>query len=238
TNSTLAGALAATKLHIPVAHVEAGLRSYNKKMPEEINRLLTDHVSRLLFVPTDNAVSNLKSEGITEGVVKSGDVMFDSYLVNKTIAASKSDILSKLNLNYRGYSLATVHRQENTEGSRRLESIFQAFEEIGNKVHKIILPLHPRTRKALAEKEINVNNLAGIRVIEPVSYLDMVQLEVNANVILTDSGGIQKEAYFAGVPCVTLRDETEWVETVEASVNFLVGADEDRIVEGYKKSLT
>jgi UDP-GlcNAc3NAcA epimerase len=237
TNSTLAGALAAAKLYIPVAHVEAGLRSFNKRMPEEINRLLTDHVSRILFAPTDTAVFNLTSENITDGVIKSGDVMLDAYLVHKAGAASKSDILSVLNLISGCYSLATVHRQENTDDGVRLASIFRALDLIGRKNHKVILPLHPRTSKALAEKRIDLNGLSGVQTIEPIGYLDMIQLEVNANLIFTDSGGVQKEAYFAGVPCVTLRDETEWVETVEAGVNFLVGADTEAILEAYEKAI-
>jgi UDP-GlcNAc3NAcA epimerase len=237
TNSTLAGALAAAKLHIPVAHVEAGLRSFNKQMPEEINRLLTDHVSRILFAPTVTAVSNLASENITEGVIKSGDVMLDAYLMHKAEAASKSDILTVLNLAGGCYFLATVHRQENTDNGERLFSIFRALDAIGRKNHKVILPLHPRTRKALADKKIDLNGLLGVQTIEPVGYLDMIQLEVNANIVFTDSGGVQKEAYFAGVPCVTLRDETEWVETVEAGVNFLAGADTEAIIEAYEKAL-
>lgn len=238
TNSTLAGALAAAKLHIPVAHVEAGLRSFNKCMPEEINRLLTDHVSSFLFVPTDTAAANLKAEGIAEGIVKSGDVMLDTYLRHKAEAASKSDILHVLNLDSGCYCLATVHRQENTDNGERLTSIFRALDAIGRKNHKVILPLHPRTRKALADKTIDLNSLSGVQAIEPVGYLDMIQLEVNSDLVFTDSGGVQKEAYFAGVPCVTLRDETEWVETVKAGVNFLCGADTEAIVEGFKRALT
>jgi UDP-N-acetylglucosamine 2-epimerase len=238
TNSTLAGSLAAAKLHFPVAHVEAGLRSFNKKMPEEINRLLTDHVSSFLFAPTETAVNNLKSESIVQGVVKSGDVMLDAYLMHKEKAASKSDILSKLNIDRNGYALATVHRQENTDDDRRLEAIFRAFDKIGANSHRILLPLHPRTRKALAEKGIDPKIYSGVQIIEPVGYLEMIQLEINADVILTDSGGMQKEAYFAGVPCVTLRNETEWVETVEAGVNFLAGAETDAIVKAYERALS
>jgi UDP-GlcNAc3NAcA epimerase len=238
TNSTLAGALASAKLRIPVAHVEAGLRSFNKKMPEEINRLLTDHVSRLLFAPTDTAVFNLAAESITDGVIKCGDVMLDAYLMHKAAAASKSDILHVLNLDGGCYSLATVHRQENTDDGERLSTIFRALDAIGRKNHRVILPLHPHTRKALADKRIDLNDLAGVQAIEPVGYLDMIQLEVNANLVFTDSGGVQKEAYFAGVPCVTLRDETEWVETVDAGVNFLAGADTETIVEAGARALT
>jgi UDP-N-acetylglucosamine 2-epimerase len=237
TNSTLAGALAAAKLDIPVAHVEAGLRSFNKKMPEEINRILTDHVSRILFAPTVTAVSNLSAEGITDGVIKSGDVMLDAYLVHKAAAASKSDILTALNIDGGCYFLATVHRQENTDNGERLISIFRALDAIGRNNHKVILPLHPRTRKVVADKRIDLNGLPGVQAIEPVSYLDMIQLEVNSSLIFTDSGGVQKEAYFAGVPCVTLRDETEWVETIDAGVNFLAGASTDAIVEAYERAL-
>ena len=237
TNSTLAGALAAAKLHIPVAHVEAGLRSFNKQMPEEVNRILADHVSHLLFAPTDTALSNLAAESIVAGVTKSGDVMLDAFLFHQTIAANNSCILSDLGIEQGTYCLATVHRAENTDDQRRLTGIFRALDAIGRKNCKVILPLHPRTRKALAYSGIDLKNLSGVRFIEPVSYLDMVQLEAHANVILTDSGGIQKEAYFAGVPCITLRGETEWLETVKNGVNILAGAETNTILEMYGKAL-
>lgn len=246
TNSTLAGALTAAKLHIPVAHVEAGLRSYNKRMPEEINRVLTDHVSSLLFCPTVNAVNNLRTEGfknilkssydLKDGfnlkrsisqplVINVGDVMFDSILKYARLADVRSDILAKLGLKRKEYILVTIHRAENTDNKERLRGIFEALKNI-NKDIGIILPLHPRTGKVVRESGIDVS---GLEVIEPVSYLDMICLEKNAKVICTDSGGMQKEAYFCKVPCITLRDETEWEETLESGWNRLVEAETDRI---------
>jgi UDP-GlcNAc3NAcA epimerase len=232
TNSTLAGSLAAAKLHVPVAHVEAGLRSFNPSMPEEINRVLTDHVSTLLFCPTKSSVANLAKEGITKGVHHVGDVMYDAALVFGDIAAKKSQILTDLDIQPQKYLLATVHRAENTDVPDRLRQILSAFEQLDKPV---IFPVHPRTRKKIAD-------LSGwqdpcfknIRCIDPVSFLDMVQLEKHAACILTDSGGVQKEAYFYGVPCITLRDETEWVETVAAGWNQVVGADKDKIISSVK----
>jgi UDP-GlcNAc3NAcA epimerase len=235
TNSTLAGALAASKLHIPVAHVEAGLRSLNKRMPEEINRVLTDHVSNILYAPTDAAVENLKNEGICDGVEKVGDVMLDAYFANKSLAANTSRILEELNLTAKHYALATVHRQENTDDPKHLSSIFQAFSDIAKMSFPVVLPVHPRTRKMIAQFDIAAG--PDLKLIDPVGYLDMINLEVNSRLIFTDSGGVQKEAYFAGVPCVTLRDETEWVETVEAGVNLLTGAHRDAIIGCYEKAL-
>jgi UDP-N-acetylglucosamine 2-epimerase len=235
TNSTLAGALAASKLHIPVAHVEAGLRSFNKRMPEEINRLLTDHISEILYAPTDAAVHNLHKEGISNGVEKVGDVMLDAYLAHKALAGAEPSVLAQLQLIPKHYSLATVHRQENTDNPQRLEAIFEAFKTIGKDEFPLIVPLHPRTRKMMAQHGISTGK--GVRLIDPIGYLDMINLEVNARVIFTDSGGVQKEAYFAGVPCVTLRDETEWVETVEAGVNLLAGAQRDSILGCHEKAL-
>lgn len=234
TNSTLAGALAAAKLHIPVAHVEAGLRSFNRRMPEEINRVLTDHVSDLLFCPTATAVSNLAGEGISKGVYHVGDVMYDAALVFGDIAEKRSTILQQHNLSPGQYALATVHRAENTDDDVRLAGIMEGLAGIGRTQCPVILPLHPRTRQALNRIGYAIPEKAGHRdilIIEPVSFLDMVMLEKNAKLILTDSGGVQKEAYFHGVPCVTLRDETEWVETVEAGWNQLAGADAKKIAE-------
>lgn len=228
TNSTLAGALAAAKLHMPIAHVEAGLRSFNKKMPEEINRLLTDHVSDLLFCPTETAVKNLEREGITKGVHLVGDVMYDSVLYNVQLAERRSQILWQLRLQPKNYALATVHRAENTDDPKRLQSIFQALERIAEEGLPVIVPLHPRTRKQL---ELLKLSLKKLQVIEPISYLEMLLLEKSAKIILTDSGGVQKEAFFFRVPCVTLRDETEWVETVEAGWNVLAGCQPKRILE-------
>ena len=231
TNSTLAGALAAVKLHIPVAHVEAGLRSFNKSMPEEHNRVLTDHCSDLLFCPTSAAVKNLKIEGVANGVHRVGDVMFDSVLFNTELATKRSKILETLKLQNKAYALATVHRAENTDDSHRLQAIFEALEKISSEGLRVVLPLHPRTRKLYDALRFSG---AKIKIIEPVSYLDMLQLEQQARLILTDSGGVQKEAYWMKVPCITLRDETEWIETVEAGWNILAGADRDKIVESAK----
>ena len=227
TNSTLAGALAAVKIHIPVAHVEAGLRSFNRVMPEEHNRVLTDHCADLLFCPTETAVGNLEKEGVTNGVHLVGDVMYDSVLFNTQLAEKKSRILDRLELEPGTYALATVHRAENTDDANRLRAIFSAFEEISSNNLPVIVPLHPRTEKQLIQHNIS---LSSTRVIEPVSYLDMLMLEKEAKLIMTDSGGVQKEAYWMKVPCITLRDETEWVETVESGFNVLVGADKSKIV--------
>ncbi|QAA76350.1 MAG: UDP-N-acetylglucosamine 2-epimerase (non-hydrolyzing) [Candidatus Bipolaricaulis sibiricus] len=259
TNSTLAGALTAAKLHIPVAHVEAGLRSFNRKMPEEINRVLTDHVADLLFCPTETAVQNLKREGFTnivnDGrllphdyarrtpgdkprtarhvplVLNVGDVMYDAVLQYAELAEAKSGILERLALEPRCYALATVHRAENTDDPVRLRGIFQGLATLAQEGLTVVVPLHPRTRNALSSLSFTPNYLPrNLLVIEPISYLDMLMLEKNARVILTDSGGVQKEAFFFRVPCVTLREETEWVETVEAGWNVLVGCDPERIV--------
>lgn len=225
TNSTLAGALAAAKLHIPVAHVEAGLRSFNRAMPEEINRIVTDHVSDLLFCPTETAVRNLAAEGTTQGVYNVGDVMYDVTLRNLKIATQRSQILGKLDLKTKQYLLATVHRPQNTDKVGNLHSILEAFNRIGE---TIVFPVHPRTRQVINRMKFELKR--HVRLVEPVSYLDMLMLEKNARTILTDSGGVQKEAYFHRVPCVTLRDETEWVETVQAGWNVVVGTDTARIV--------
>jgi len=227
TNSTLAGALAAAKLRIPVAHVEAGLRSFNKRMAEEINRVLTDHISDLLFCPTQTAVENLRREGITQGVYLVGDVMYDAALQYLALAEQKSRILERLGLKPKDYALATVHRAENADDPQRLRAIFAGLEAIAQTGLPVILPLHPRTCKQAESLGLSLN---GVRVLEPVSYLDMLLLEKNARVILTDSGGVQKEAFFFRVPCVTLREETEWVETVETGWNVLVGCDRERIL--------
>jgi len=234
TNSTLAGALAAAKLHVPVAHVEAGLRSFNKRMPEEINRILTDHVSSLLLCPTRAAVANLANEGITRGVYQVGDVMYDAAFVFGEIAEHESSILRDLGLAPKGYLLATIHRAENTDDLSRLQSILAAFAGLGELV---VFPIHPRTRSRVDALNLK-SNITNLKFIDPVSYLDMVQLEKNSRVILTDSGGVQKEAYFHGVPCVTLRDETEWVETVAAGWNQVVGADSSKIMKAVREART
>ena len=225
TNSTLAGAIAAVKLHVPVAHVEAGLRSFNRRMPEEINRVVADCVSALLLCPTATAVRNLAAEGVTRGVHNVGDVMYDSVRFNAKLAERSSDVMARLGLEAGGFYLATVHRAENTDDPARLAGILAAFERIDR---PIVLPLHPRTRKTLGA---GLERIGGtVRVIDPVPYLDMILLERNARMVLTDSGGVQKEAYWFDKPCVTLRDETEWVELVEAGCNRLVGADPEAIL--------
>lgn len=246
TNSTLAGALAAAKLHIPVAHVEAGLRSYNRKMPEEHNRVVTDHLSSLLFCPTETAVDNLRGEGLTNAappfplVVNVGDVMYDSILHNIRLAENRSDVLRRLELKPKGYALATLHRAENADDPHRLQGIFLALDSIAMEAMPVLVPLHPRTRQTLSNLH-SCNPRSALRnpqlvITDPVSYLDMLLLEMNASLILTDSGGVQKEAYWFKVPCITLREETEWTETVESGWNVLAGSDPDRIVRAVKKA--
>lgn len=227
TNSTLAGALAAVKLHIPIAHVEAGLRSFNMAMPEEINRILTDRIANLLFCPTSAAVRNLQAEGMHKGVMQTGDVMFDASLYYRDVARRDSRILATLGLGEGGYVLATCHRAENTDDPLRLAGIMAGLGTIAEQL-PVVLPLHPRTRAVLHAQGLD-GRLGAVHVTEPVAYLDMVRLEQSATAIVTDSGGVQKEAFFYGVPCITLRDETEWVETVEAGWNTLCGADATRI---------
>jgi UDP-N-acetylglucosamine 2-epimerase len=234
TNTTLAAAITAVKLNIPVAHVESGLRSFNRSMPEELNRTVTDRVSRLLFCPTNSAVENLEREGITEGVFYVGDVMYDSFRYSAALAAKKSKLLTRLKLRKRGYCLATVHREENTSHMDRLEGLFSAFDRLAHADCPFIVPLHPRTEKALAHLRRKRKENPFVKLIEPVSYLDMVALEGNARAIFTDSGGVQKEAYFAGVPCVTLRDETEWTETLAGGWNRLAGVNEQAILNAYE----
>ncbi len=232
TNSTLAGALAASKLHIPVAHVEAGLRSFNMRMPEEQNRILTDHLASWLFCPTDTAVNSLKSEGISKGVHQVGDIMYDATLFYQQVlqkeALQGKNRLDELKINEipHHFFLATIHRAENTDDVSRLTSIVEAFNEIS---HEVILPLHPRTRKKLDEAGLILKQ--HVHVIEPIGYLEMLALEMKATAIITDSGGVQKEACFMQKPCITLRDETEWVETVKYGWNTLTGADKNKIIK-------
>lgn len=238
TNSTMAGALAAVKLHIPVAHVEAGLRSFNRAMPEEINRIVADHVSTLLFAPTEVAVRNLASEGIAgEKVVRSGDVMYDASLFYSRRADGQA--LKRFGLEPKGYFLATIHRQENVDDPQRLAVIVQALAQCAVRM-PVLLPIHPRTRKMLAQTGLLAGiDIARLRMVDPVGYLDMVQLERHAGVVLTDSGGVQKEAYFFGVPCVTVRNETEWVELVECGANRLAPPDSvDSIVQAATAAAT
>ena len=229
TNSTLAGALAATKLHIPIAHVEAGLRSFNKKMPEEINRILTDQVSDYLFVPSVGAKQNLLNEGgDEEKIFVVGDIMYDVSLYYKEKMV-KPDWFDTLNLN--NFILCTIHRAENTDDETKLSNIFKGLG-LSNK--DIILPLHPRTVNKI--KEHNINLPVNIKIVEPVGYLEMVWLEVHSNLIVTDSGGVQKEAYFHGKHCVTLREETEWTELVEHKINKLTGSDSNLIVDAINEN--
>lgn len=229
TNSTLAGALAASKMHIPVAHVEAGLRSKNMRMPEEQNRILTDHISEYLFTPTKSADENLKGEGLHK-IYNVGDVMYDGVKLFSKIALEKATVLEDNQLRKGEYILATIHRAENTDSKDRLVNIFEA---LGESEENIVLPLHPRTEKYIDEYGIEVKE--NIKVIEPVGYLDMIALESNARKIVTDSGGVQKEAFFMGVPCVTLRDETEWIETVDCGWNTIVGADKLAITKAIRE---
>ncbi|MGL5892784.1 MAG: non-hydrolyzing UDP-N-acetylglucosamine 2-epimerase, partial [Bacteroidia bacterium] len=252
TNSTLAGAVAASKLHIPVVHIEAGLRSFNKKMPEEVNRILCDHVSAFLFTPTSTGFKNLETEGLarympdinsgrlkvstdTPAVYHCGDVMYDNSLFFASLAETKSKLLSELKLEPGKFMLATVHRDSNTDDPKRLEALFEAFftliEETGLPV---ILPLHPRTRKNIAANTVLETKIASeqrLQLLPPVSFLEMILLEKNCSLVLTDSGGVQKEAYFFEKPCVILRPETEWVELTQVGAAKLADADTHLIVE-------
>ncbi|HLT99044.1 MAG TPA: UDP-N-acetylglucosamine 2-epimerase (non-hydrolyzing) [Burkholderiaceae bacterium] len=224
TNSTLAGALAAVKLHIPVAHVEAGLRSFNRRMPEEVNRVLTDHMAQLHFAPTETACRHLRKEGISgKGVHLSGDVMMDAALFYGS-RARQPEWFDELKVNVGAFLLCTIHRAENTDSPTRLRNIFRGLAQ---SERPIILPLHPRTRKML--EQFGIQAASPIHVVEPVGYLEMTWLETNCAAVVTDSGGVQKEAFFHGKPCITLRDETEWTELVELGANTLVGADAERI---------
>lgn len=225
TNSTIAGALAARKLHINVAHVEAGLRSFNMRMPEEINRILTDRISNILFCPTDAAIDNLMNEGYKNmdiKILKTGDVMQDAAIFYKTMAKAPSLSLSE------NFILATIHRAENTDDPTRLKSIFEAFNQISAEV-QLVLPLHPRTKKIIQSTDILLSD--NLKIIDPVGYLEMVYLLKNCMLVMTDSGGLQKEAFFFGKPCITLRDETEWVELVQNGFNRTAGADSQKILD-------
>lgn len=228
TDSTLAGALASVKLQIPIIHVEAGLRSFNLAMPEEINRILTDRISRLLFTPSLTATQNLKNEGFLHfpcKIVQSGDIMQDVVLHYAKIAKKPAfEILHT-------FALCTIHRAENTDCIHRLQEIFAALREIAKQT-QVILPLHPRTQKILTQKNISTQ---GITILEPVSYLEIIWLLRSCKVVLTDSGGLQKEAYFCKKPCLTLRDETEWVELVEKGYNTIVGANQEKIIQHFSK---
>jgi len=230
TNSTLAGALAAKKLHIKVVHVEAGLRSFNMNMPEEINRIVTDRISDILCCPTDRAVDNLDKEGFKGfqcRVSKTGDVMYDTALFYSQVSSEKSRIMEKLKLDGKDFILCTIHRAENTDNLDRLTSIIAALNKIAEDT-TIVFPIHPRTANIIKTNNIKM----AFAPIEPAGYLDMIQLLKNTSIVLTDSGGVQKESFFFQKPCITLRDETEWVELVENGFNILTGANKDRIIKG------
>lgn len=231
TNSTLAGALAAAKLHIPVAHVEAGLRSFNMRMPEEINRILTDRISSWLFAPTETAVAHLRREGLNrESILEVGDVMYDAALHHGDRAAGlKGDAIAGLALQRGGYVLVTVHRAENTDDTERLRTILHALSRISAHL-PVLWPLHPRTRDVLRRADLLAFAGKHVHLVEPLGYLDMVLAERNAAVIATDSGGVQKEAFFHEVPCVTLREETEWVELIDTGWNRLAPPKDARQV--------
>ncbi len=228
TNSTVAGGLAAVKMQIPLGHIEAGLRSYNRSMPEEINRVLVDHVSTLLFAPTSRSIENLKKEGIVEGVHLTGDVMYD--LATRMLSDNRDRIvLEKYKLDSKNYLLVTVHRPINTDNKENLQSILGALQKSGKPV---LFPAHPRTSNAMVEYGISLPKEGNIRLVQPLDYLEFISLLKNAEKVVTDSGGVQKEAYFLGTPCVTLRDETEWPETVETGWNILVGSKMENILKG------
>jgi UDP-N-acetylglucosamine 2-epimerase len=231
TNSTLAGALAASKLGIPVAHVEAGLRSYDRSMPEETNRRLTDHVASWLFCPTETAVTCLRREGIVEGVHHVGDLMYDSLLAAlPRVKQIETDVLASFEVEAGAYCVATVHRAANTDDPATLRALLEAFRRLECPV---VLPLHPRTRDAMSRAGVTASR--NVRVVGPVGYFEMVALERNARVVLTDSGGVQREAYFLAVPCVTLRTESEWPETAADGWNVLAGADPDAVVRAAER---
>ena len=233
TNSTLVGGLAAAKLAIPVLHVEAGLRSFDPTMPEEINRRLVDHLSMALFCPTDSSVANLRAEGIVRGVYQVGDVMLDAVRQFAPVAAARDTVLRRLGLLPRGYVLATCHRSGNVDERESLEAILGAFQDIAAQ-ESLVLPLHPRTREAVSRHGLQ-HLLNRITVIEPVGFLDMLNLERSARLILTDSGGVQKEAFFFQVPCITIRNETEWTETVACGWNRLAGITRSGIVAAWRE---
>jgi len=235
TNSTLAGALAAAKLHIPVAHVEAGMRSHNRKMPEEINRIIADHCSNLLFTSTTEASNQLKNEGIFEGCIRQvGDVMYDVALFFQEKALSNKNILQNHRLLEKKYALVTIHRAENTDDIGRLCEIFEGLKLL-TQITTVVIPLHPRTRQALQKLEMLEEIGKTLLLIDPVGYFDMVCLESCAEAIITDSGGVQKEAYFFQVPCLTLREETEWKELIQLGCNRLVAAKRQNILDAYQE---
>ncbi|MEN8839413.1 MAG: UDP-N-acetylglucosamine 2-epimerase (non-hydrolyzing) [Flavobacteriales bacterium] len=234
TNSTIAGALAAKKLHIKVAHVEAGLRSFNMEMPEEVNRILTDRISDFLFCPTQSAIDNLKKEGydnIDCKIVRTGDVMQDAALFYAKKSAEKSTVIAQLGMEK--FALATLHRAENTDSKERLTELVEGLNEIHETVCPVVLPLHPRTKAKLKLHGLDLK----VKVIDPVGYFDMIELLKNCSLVMTDSGGLQKEAFFFRKNCITMRDQTEWIELIENGVNVLVGADKKKLVESARAML-
>jgi len=236
TNSTLAAAVSASKLQVPVFHVEAGLRSYNRTMPEEINRVVCDQLSTILFAPTQTAVDNLQKEGVpmrNQKVVLSGDVMYDNSMYFSAMADVQSDIIERLGLSYRQFVLATIHRPANTDNPENLKSILRALSDIAAKGMDVVLPLHPRTKKRIEDLGLEIADFR-LKVIEPASFFEIIRLEKNAAIVMTDSGGVQKEAFFYGTPCVILRPETEWVEIVEAGAGIIADADYERIMAAYE----
>ena len=253
TNSTLAAAVAAAKIHVPVFHVEAGLRSFNMGMPEEINGIVCDQLSSVLFTPTLTGLRNLEAEGFEsikqrvrfadgrrQRVVLSGDVMYDNSMFFSGIADVRSDIIERMGLNYRDFVLATIHRPANTDNAENLRNIFCALLDIADKGMKVILPLHPRTRKMLSaqldgEMMARVERSACLHIMEPASFFEIIRLEKNAAIVMTDSGGVQKEAFFYGTPCVILRPETEWIEIIEAGAGIITDADYQRIIDAYEQ---
>lgn len=250
TNSTLAAAVAASKIHVPVFHVEAGLRSFNMGMPEEINRIVCDQLSSVLFTPTLTGLRNLEAEGFSsiksrvrfadgrgQKVVLSGDVMYDNSMYFSAMADVQSDIIERLGLRYRQFVLATIHRPANTDNLENLRSIFRALNDIAEQHQMdVVLPLHPRTRKMIGDLRLEIGDLSErIRIIEPASFFEIIRLEKNAAIVMTDSGGVQKEAFFYGTPCVILRPETEWVEIVDAGAGIIADADYERIMAAYEQ---
>ena len=246
TNSTLAAAVAASKIHVPVFHVEAGLRSFNMGMPEEINRIVCDQLSSVLFTPTMTGLRNLEAEGFSsiksrvrfadgrgQRVVLSGDVMYDNSMYFSAMADVQSDIIERLGLQYRQFVLATIHRPANTDNPENLKSILRALSDIAAKGMDVVLPLHPRTKKRIEDLGLKIADFR-LKVIEPASFFEIIRLEKNAAIVMTDSGGVQKEAFFYGTPCVILRPETEWVEIVEAGAGIIADADYERIMAAYE----
>ena len=234
TNSTLAGALAAVKLHIPVVHIEAGLRSFNKKMPEEINRITTDHCSQALLTPSESSKQQLIKEGISNtSIYNVGDIMYDAVLYYKEKAKNTSSILERLNLKKKKYALATIHRQENTDNSETLSAIFHGLIKIASQT-PIVLPLHPRTKEALIRAKLLEEVQKHLKIIDPIGYLDMIALLSNSSTLLTDSGGMQKESFYLKVPCLTLRPETEWIELLIGQINQLVNINSHSILKAFQ----